>query len=221
MLGVPDLACSASTRPLAVLSASAAKSGPPAPVPADLPCTLCDSTEGVDSMLICDRCERGFHLHYPVPPRSLPPFGSFLCPSCDPEFNNQSGELYNSKTPMVYRPQDPFADKSLMRYLHLKVLPQDITQAVARLLKSRARRYRVHPRRPSFLQRYTSRAQGWITLPPLEYRLDLIRVVHDATGHSGARTTAQHLSRLFTWPDLHEDCYKFASFATTANSTQT
>ena len=39
--------------------------------------------------------------------------------------------------------------------------------------------------------------------------LDLIRVVHDATGHCGARTTTQHLSHLFTWPGLHEDCYKF------------
>ncbi len=64
-----------------------------------------------------------------------------------------------------------------MRYLHLKVLSQDITSTTARLLRSRARRYRVHPRRPSLLQRYTSRARGWITIPPLEYRLDLIRVV--------------------------------------------
>ncbi len=93
-----------------------------------------------------------------VPPRSLPPSGSFLCPSCDPEFNNQASELYNNKTPLVYRPQDPFADKALMRYLHLKVLPQDVTPAAARLLRSRARRYRVHPMRPSFLQRYISRA---------------------------------------------------------------
>ncbi len=58
------LACSASTRPLAILSASAAKSDPPAPVPTDLPCTLCDCTEGADSMLICDNYERGFHFHF-------------------------------------------------------------------------------------------------------------------------------------------------------------
>ena len=149
-------ACSAPTRPLAVLSASATKSELPAPVSADLPCTLCDCTEGAESMLICDSCERGFHLHCLVPPRSLPPSSSFLCPSCDPKFSNQSDELYNSKTPLAYRPQDPFADKSMMRYLHLKVLPPDITPTAARLLKSRARRYRVHPRRPSFLHRYTS-----------------------------------------------------------------
>ena len=55
-----SLDCSSSTRPLAVLNASAAKSDPPAPVPADLPFTLCDCTEGADSMLICDSCERGF-----------------------------------------------------------------------------------------------------------------------------------------------------------------
>ncbi len=82
------LACSASTRPLVVLSASAAKSDPPAPIPADPPYTLCDSTEGADSMLICNSCERGFHLHCLVPPCSFPPSGGFLCPSCDPEFNN-------------------------------------------------------------------------------------------------------------------------------------
>ncbi len=117
-------------------------------------------------MLIFVSCERCLRLHGLVPPRSLPPSGSFLCPSCNPEFSNQSSEHYNSKTPLSYRPHDPFSDKSLMRYLHLKVMPQDITPAAPRLLKSRARRYRVHPRRPSFLRRYTSRAQGWITLPP-------------------------------------------------------
>ncbi len=98
-------ACSASTRPLVVLRASATKSDPPVPVPLDLPCTLCDCTEGADSMLICDGCERCFHLHCLVPPRSLRASGSFLCPSCDPEFINQSSELYNSKTPLVYRPK--------------------------------------------------------------------------------------------------------------------
>ena len=102
-------------RPVAIIGASIAKSAPLAPVPTDLPCTLCDCTEGAEAMLICDGCERGFHLHCLVPPRNLPPSGSFLCPSCDPEFMNRLDELYNRATPLAYRPQDPFADKALMR----------------------------------------------------------------------------------------------------------
>ena len=33
----------------------------------------------------------------------------------------------------------------------------------------------------------------WRTVPPIEYRLDLIRVVHDALGHASARATSKHL----------------------------
>lgn len=134
---------------------------------------------------------------------------STLCPSCDPDFANRSQELYNPATPLAYRPQDPFTDKSLMRYMHLGVLCPDITPATTRLLQSRARRHRVHPSRPSILQRYSPKHRGWLPLPPLEYILDLIRVVHDATGHSCARTTTHHMSRLLTWPGLHEDYYRF------------
>lgn len=81
----------------------------------------------IRTMMICDGCDKGFHLHCLVPPRSLPPSGNFPCPRCDPNFTNQAQEIYNQVTPLAYRPHDPFLDKALLRYLHLGILPPDIT----------------------------------------------------------------------------------------------
>lgn len=181
-------------------------------VSADLPCTLCDSREGPDNIPICDGCSRGFHLHCLIPPRNIPPSFRFLCPSCDPEFTNKVDEMYNPATPLTYRPRDPFVDTNLLRCIHLGVLPPDIPSPAARLLRNRARRHKRHPSQPTVLQRFCPKLRCWLTTPPVEYRLDLIHVVQDATGtgHSSARATTQTLSRLFIWPGLHQDCHMFS-----------
>ena len=51
---------------------------------ADLPCTLCHSGEeelGTD-MLLCDGCDRAFHLHCLDPPLQAVPAGDWLCAQC-------------------------------------------------------------------------------------------------------------------------------------------
>lgn len=118
-------------------------------------------------------------------------------------------ELFNPANPLTYRPHDPFLDKALLRYLHLGVISRDMSMYAARLLRSRARLHRIHPIKPTFSKRYSPKQRGWLTIPPIEYMLDLIRVIHDATGHPGARTMANHLSRHLTWVGLHQDCDKF------------
>ena len=164
----------------------------------DLPCSLCDSHEGETDMVICDGCNRGFHLHRLVPPRSLPPSGTFLCPECDPQFDNRVEELYNPATPWQYQSGDPFQDSALLRLVHFVTTPTGQSPVAARHLRNRAKRHRLHPTRPTFLQRSPPKAKTWITIPPLEYRLNQIRAAHDATRHSSARTTSEHLSRIFT-----------------------
>lgn len=53
-------------------------------VPADLACCICNSPSMADPMLLCDRCDRGYHLHCLDPPLERVPAGSWCCPACKP-----------------------------------------------------------------------------------------------------------------------------------------
>ena len=55
------------------------------PQPADLEtvgCELCGCGEDDESMLLCDACERGFHMGCLKPPLQQVPAGEWLCDSC-------------------------------------------------------------------------------------------------------------------------------------------
>ena len=51
-------------------------------VSADLECEICGSASMVDPMLICDGCDKGFHLHCLRPPLERVPAGEWKCPAC-------------------------------------------------------------------------------------------------------------------------------------------
>ena len=51
-------------------------------IPADLACSVCDSPSMADPMLLCDRCDRGYHLHCLDPPLERVPLGHWCCPQC-------------------------------------------------------------------------------------------------------------------------------------------
>ena len=51
-------------------------------VPADLACEVCGSPSMADPMLLCDRCDRGYHLHCLSPPLERVPAGQWCCPQC-------------------------------------------------------------------------------------------------------------------------------------------
>lgn len=51
-------------------------------VPADFPCQVCQSPTLADTMLLCDRCYRGYHLGCLQPPLSHIPSGDWFCPTC-------------------------------------------------------------------------------------------------------------------------------------------
>ena len=52
-------------------------------VPADLACSVCASPS-MAAMLLCDRCDRGYHLHCLTPPLGRVPAGQWCCPQCQP-----------------------------------------------------------------------------------------------------------------------------------------
>jgi transposase InsO family protein len=53
-------------------------------VAADLPCEVCRSPSLADFMLLCDTCNKGFHLRCLQPPLSAVPDGDWFCPRCRP-----------------------------------------------------------------------------------------------------------------------------------------
>ena len=51
---------------------------------ADIACELCGSGENDDSVLLCDECNRGFHMECLAPPLTSIPEGDWRCPDCQP-----------------------------------------------------------------------------------------------------------------------------------------
>ena len=47
-----------------------------------LPCEICGSSRGEKDMLICDRCDKGFHTYCLEPPLPAVPDGDWFCPVC-------------------------------------------------------------------------------------------------------------------------------------------
>lgn len=51
---------------------------------ADIACELCGSGENDESVLLCDECNRGFHMECLAPPLTSIPEGDWHCPDCQP-----------------------------------------------------------------------------------------------------------------------------------------
>lgn len=56
-----------------------------AATPADTPCEICGSRAESPPMLLCDGCDRGFHISCLSPPLSAVPKGSWSCTNCRPK----------------------------------------------------------------------------------------------------------------------------------------
>ena len=50
--------------------------------PADYPCRVCLRTDDGDQMLLCDRCNGGYHLFCLDPALTAVPTGLWFCPHC-------------------------------------------------------------------------------------------------------------------------------------------
>ena len=50
----------------------------------DLPCQICGSPSLADTMLLCDACDLGFHMHCLTPELNAIPRGRWVCPTCLP-----------------------------------------------------------------------------------------------------------------------------------------
>ena len=49
-----------------------------------LECKVCSSADREESMILCDKCEQGYHLECLLPPLAVVPEGEWMCPVCLP-----------------------------------------------------------------------------------------------------------------------------------------
>ena len=176
----------------------------------DVPCTVCRDPGGWDNMVICSGCSRCFHLRCLLPPQSTPPSGDWFCPACDPLFHNLQ-ELYHLDTPLSYRAADPYLDDTLLQYLFGGRVPTalPVDEAQRRSVLYRAERARLHPSLFGWLlvskRLRHADTPTWLVCPPVGFRWDVIRMVHDALGHSGVEHTLRVMHMHFHWNGIKED----------------
>lgn len=190
------------------------------------PCEVCGLAKGFDNLTYCHSCQRCFHLRCLVPPRSLPPSGDWYCPACDPFADKSKGgleELKMQNTPLSYHHLDPYEDETLLEYVRSdwdSNLVANLTYEKRRELLRRAQRLKPHPGLDGWLlvlkesQKTTPR---WLVCPPVEYRWDIIALVHDASGHAGINKTHHLLHMHYSWVGMKKDV---AWFVTTCDACQ-
>ena len=172
-------------------------------------CFICKDTAGEDNMVECDGCGLTTHLRCLSPPRQTAPSGAFYCPACDPKGISATQELYMPHTPLQYRDNDPYMDIALLDYICEQQEPYSLSSRELAAFQRRAASYRPHPTQDQWLQIRKGHIKRWRTIPPKEYRLDIIRVFHDALAHAGCKTTLANLSQYFTWIGIASDVANF------------
>ena len=67
-------------------------------------CIVCDMSANADDLLICDACDKGFHMDCLDPPLSSLPEGRWICPICVPPPNRRRGvnrgSISGTETPL-------------------------------------------------------------------------------------------------------------------------
>ena len=172
-------------------------------------CFICKDVAGEDNMVECNGCGLTLHLRCLSPPRQTAPSGAFYCPACDPKGISSTQELYMPHTPLQYRDKDPYMDIDLLDYVLEQQDPYLLTGRELSKFQQRAACYRPHPTQAQWLQIRKGQIKRWRTIPPKEYRLDIIRVFHDALAHAGSKNTLANLSQYFTWVGIAHDVAEF------------
>lgn len=179
-----------------------------------VPCTVCGDPGGFDNIAICDKCDRCFHLRCLTPPQSTPPTGGWMCPACDPLFSNLA-ELCDPAPVLTYAVGDPYTQDSLLRYVQggrEASLLVDFSPSARRSLMRQAESVRVHPKLDGWLlvfKKLPHCVPTWLVSPPVAYRWDVIRMLHDALGHSGIESTTRILHQSFHWRGMKSDVRGF------------
>jgi hypothetical protein len=67
----------------------------------NMPCHVCGLPHGSGTMLLCDECNKGFHLHCLKPPLAeVPTNPLWFCPGCDPDYGLTDPAALNNRVYM-------------------------------------------------------------------------------------------------------------------------
>uniref|UniRef100_UPI00358E2F53 PHD and RING finger domain-containing protein 1 isoform X2 n=1 Tax=Myxine glutinosa TaxID=7769 RepID=UPI00358E2F53 len=106
----------------------------------ETPCQVCGSSDNEDRLLLCDRCDAGYHMECLIPPLDSVPVEEWFCPICMPRPRHLPSEeehtVHNSE-------------------VNHRVASAPVTRAIARTRHSERVRGRVNERRIARSQRST------------------------------------------------------------------
>ncbi|KAG7016812.1 Histone-lysine N-methyltransferase ATXR6, partial [Cucurbita argyrosperma subsp. argyrosperma] len=91
----------------------------------DISCQKCGSGDSPAELLLCDKCDRGYHLFCLMPILVSVPKGSWFCPTCSNHKKLQSFPLVQTKIVDFFRIQRP-VDSQMDLNQGRKVLPLEI-----------------------------------------------------------------------------------------------
>jgi hypothetical protein len=153
-----------------------------------IPCVICGYPQGDDNIVLCDGCNRCFHLRCLLPPRSIVPSGDWYCPGCDifigPNAHLRIDELKDKQTPLQYSQHDPYVNFRLLDYgrtNHCVELLRGLPPK-ALYVRRNCSYLKKHPTIDDWLLVYKKIRHvepRWLVLPPVEYRWDIIAMIHD------------------------------------------
>lgn len=186
-----------------------------------IPCTVCGDCEGHDNLVICDKCDRLFHLRCLVPPQSTVPSGTWICPACDPFFSGAIPlglpELRDDSPCLTPSLHDPYEDPALLEFVfsdHNLDLLEHHPPRTALEIRRRGSYLRRHPTIPGWIlvfKKIRGEHPRWLVCPPLSHRWDVIRMFHDTLGHPGVGQTLRILHFHFHWPGVKNDIALYVS----------
>jgi hypothetical protein len=157
-------------------------------------CEICQAPHNAETMLLCDNCDRGFHIHCLDPPLDSIPANKWWCEECKT----------STLADMTKRQEtDVTQDLELIHYLTTGELPEESAAERKRVL-NRSKGYEV---RDGLL--FKQKNDGWRQVPLIEEREELIRRRHDFLGHLGINSTVQVLSKEYWWWGLTQDVRHF------------
>jgi hypothetical protein len=167
----------------------------------DVPCQVCMGRDDEETMLLCDKCNQGYHMDCLDPAFERVPRGPWLCPSCE-----------ETEEPLPTR--DIVDDVDVLDYLaggryHPPGRGHRENKRIARRAQNyyfAAEGFPIEWRTREYpLMRKATGAFGPRTVPWFEDRIDIIKELHDEMGHYGVVRTQCLVKERFVWSGMSLD----------------
>ena len=199
---------------------------------ADACCCICETGEDEpgDEMLLCDGCNRGYHLACLNPPLTRIPPGEWLCPQCQcmasehlqPDQQNANPSKEISVVPgglsvltakatslpdinMEPAAHDIYADEPALKLVQTGAFPENLPAQERVRAKKRAQGYAMQD---GILKKVAKDGSQRI-VPPPEDRLQKIADTHEQLGHYRARRVYDTLRQTYFWADMEQEVTAF------------